>query len=120
MLELKVVSPFNSKMGDSFIVTGYRKVADSIKVVLQNNLVDCTLKNVLFVPTLSYDLLLVSVMDRAKLTVVLENKFCCVFQNERFIAQSIHDMPHYLNTESSKTICISHIVLLVGWRQFYE
>lgn len=73
---------------------------------VKNKTVTCTIRNVLFVVILSYNLILVSVMACAGLKIVFKSNFCDILFNDRCIAQeSLQDIHYYLKTadQSSST-----------------
>lgn len=120
-VDLEEIPPYNIKMGDSSNVKGNGKGTVNIQILVHNKPVSCTLKNVLFVPMLSYNLLSVSVMARAGLKVVFENKSCSVIQNEKCIAQgSLRDMHYYLNTTVAAPVSDSSVALFAGLNRWHE
>lgn len=120
-MKLGEVASDNIKMGDSSNVKCNGGGTVVVQLIIHYESVISTLKNVLFVPILLYNLLSVSVMARLGLRVAFENNMCSVVQNDKWMSHgSLREIHYYLNTANMQTHCDSEVAENAGlkcWRE---
>lgn len=110
-VELGEVSPFDTKMKGTSNVTGNEKGTSSDELMTQNQFVECVLKNVLLVPTLSHKFLSGTVVALVTLKVVFKNMSCSALLNEN----ALHRKGYILIISFLKLQVLKHFVFLTSY-----
>lgn len=116
--ELEEIPPFDTKVGNSSNENENEKGTVTVKTFVNGKSVTRKHQNILFVPTLTYDLLSVTVIARAALKTVFDSSSYSVYRNDKCIAQgTLRDMHYYLNTTCDATHKTMHVVLMANINQ---
>ena len=120
--ELSILEPFDVTIGDSTTLKACGRGRVELNLRINGKLRTCTLSNVLYVPSLGYNLLSVGVMDKAGCIATFGNGSCHVERKGVRMAEgTLRDGLYYLDTHHdasrSSKVAAALTVSLDLWHQ---
>lgn len=119
--DLEEVPAFKVSMGDKSKLEACGRGSINVCLSVSGSTVKCTLHNVLFVPSLSYNLLSVGVMNKGDNSVSFEGNKCTIHKSNVLIAEGTrHNGLYFLDTSSSETESNKHVALVADLNLWHQ